>query len=113
MPLSLYADECFDARSVAGLRRRSIDIVTAADEGLLGASDEQQLAHAIILKRVVVTNDHDFLRLAHERSHAGDVFPGVIFVLPGTSVGRAVRAIVEVADVLDAVHMVSRIEWVP
>lgn len=113
MPLSLYADECLDARTVAGLRRRSIDIQTTADEALLGAPDERQLAQAIARGRVVVTNDQDFLRLAHDRMEKGLPFPGVIFVLPGTPVGDAVRAIADLAVVLDAYDMAGRIEWVP
>jgi hypothetical protein len=42
MALDLYADECVDHRIVTGLRRREISVVTAQDEGLLGATDERQ-----------------------------------------------------------------------
>jgi len=34
LALRLYADECVDGRVVAGIRRRGIDIVTAAEQGL-------------------------------------------------------------------------------
>jgi predicted nuclease of predicted toxin-antitoxin system len=64
VPLRLFADECVDARVVAGLRRRGVDIITAADECLLHASDEEQFARATHLGRPIVTADHDFLRLA-------------------------------------------------
>jgi len=113
LPLELYADECVDARIVSGLRRRNVGVVTVADEGLLGATDEVQLARAARLGRVAVTCDQDFLRLAQTRAEAGSSFPGVIFILPATLVGDAVRAIAFLAVVLDPGEMANRIEWVP
>jgi hypothetical protein len=38
--LKLYADECVDARIVAGLRRRGVDVHTAAEQGLLADAAE-------------------------------------------------------------------------
>lgn len=78
MPLRLFADECVDARVVAGLRRRGIDIITTADESLLHASDEEQFARATHLGRPLVTTDHDFLRLACGHWETGTPFSGVI-----------------------------------
>ncbi|MGQ0591667.1 MAG: DUF5615 family PIN-like protein [Gammaproteobacteria bacterium] len=80
MPLRLFADECVDARVVAGLRRRGVDIITAADESLLQASDEEQFARATHLGRALVTADHDFLRLACGYWEAGTPFSGVILI---------------------------------
>jgi predicted nuclease of predicted toxin-antitoxin system len=112
MALGMYADECVDARIVAGLRRRGIDVVTVADEGLQGAADEQQLWRARELRRVIVTCDHDFLVLARSHLDAGVEFPGVVFILPATVVGDAVRGVALIATLLDAGEMVNRIEWV-
>jgi hypothetical protein len=112
MPLKLYADECVDQRIIAGLRRREIDILTAADEGLLGAPDEHHLARASELSRPIITADDDFLRLAHARREAGAAFPGVIFILPSTSVGDAVRGITLLASVLAAGDVENWIEWI-
>lgn len=74
MPLTLYADECVDHRLVTGLRRRAVDVLTAGDADLLGASNEQQLRRATEMARVVLTGDHDFLRLTQAPSVA---FPGL------------------------------------
>jgi hypothetical protein len=111
--LQLYADECVDARVVAGLRRRAVIVTTAADEGLLGATDEQHFARAHELGRVIVTADQDFLRLAQAQLEAGARFPGLVFILPATPVGEAIRAIAVVATVVDPEHMVNWIEWIP
>lgn len=113
MALRLYADECVDGRIVAGLTRRGVDIVTAGSLGLLGATDDEQLARAVELGRVPVSADHDFLRLAHARIGAGTSFPGLIFILPGARVGEVVRAVALIADALDRADVAGRIEWVP
>lgn len=111
--LRLFADECVDARISDGLRRRGEDVVTAGEEGLLGASDDTQLARATSLGRVLLTADQDFLLLAHRRIIEGASFPGVLFLLPEASVGEAVRAICVASAVLDPDDMANRIEWLP
>lgn len=79
MPLRLYTDECINARVIEGLRRRRVDVVTAADEGLLGAADEQHLARATALNRTIVTCDRDFLALVH-----GVLARGQSYEIPST-----------------------------
>ena len=49
------------------LRRRGIEVVAAADAGVLGESDSQVLARSDATGRVLVTHDGDFLRLHAER----------------------------------------------
>src|SRR5688572_16981877 len=97
MSLLLYADECLDARVTSGLRRRGVDVTTAADQELLGASDETHLQRAIALRRAIVTCDHDFLEMLHDRAE----HPGLLFVLPETKVGDAIRAIVLVSEIYE------------
>ena len=113
MALRLYADECVDARIVAGLKRRGVDVVTAGSLGLLGAADTEHLARAMELGRIPVSADQDFLRLAHERIEVGTPFPGLLFVLPRARVGEVVRAVALVADALDPTDIAGWIEWVP
>jgi predicted nuclease of predicted toxin-antitoxin system len=77
-----------------GLRDLGIDVVTAADAGLLGAEDIDVLAHALSTSRVIVTNDADFLRLnAAGHPHAAIVY----FEQDSLSIG-------ELIDVLELVH---------
>lgn len=112
MTLRLYADECVDARIVAGLRRRGIDIVTAAEEDLLGAHDDTHLQRASELDRVVVSNDQDFLRLAHQRAEGGADHPGLLFILPRTPIGNAVRSIALVSQAKTPEDLRNWIEWI-
>jgi hypothetical protein len=111
--LELYADECVDARIVSALRRRGVNVVTAADSGLLGMRDEQQLARAIELGRPIVSGDRDFLALVSAQLSAGVDLPGLIFLLPATHVGDAVRGIALLVTILDSHDMRNTIEWVP
>jgi predicted nuclease of predicted toxin-antitoxin system len=56
-----HLDENIPAAVAEGLRRRSIDVTTTAEAGLLGATDEAQLAFARDQGRVIVTQDADLL----------------------------------------------------
>ena len=76
--LKFYLDEDGMAVGlVSALRSQGFDIVTVADAGLLGASDEAQLAFALRSERVLYSfNAADFCRIhfdwsAADRSHAG------------------------------------------
>ncbi len=54
------------------LRRRGIDVLTAAEAELLGAPDADYLARSHAAGRVLVTHDGDFLRLhRQQQAHAG------------------------------------------
>ena len=110
--LRLYADECVDGRITAGLRRRGVDVVTAADERLLGASDDQHMERATVLGRVILTADEDFFVIVRDRFASNVSFPGLMFLKPHTDVGRAVRAIVHTADAIDP-DAQSWIKWLP
>ena len=112
MSLRLYADECVNGHLVAGLRRRGIDVVTAADEELRGADDPAQLERAIALGRTMVTGDQDFLPLVNQLLRDGLEFPGLIFILPRTTVGAALRSIVVLVEATQAPAMRNRIEWI-
>jgi predicted nuclease of predicted toxin-antitoxin system len=109
----MNADECVDARAIDQLRRRGPDILTAADLGLLGASDEAHLSRAIDLGRVLLSSDHDFLALVREFQRTGRTFPGLILIQPHATTGDIVRGVMLCWAVLEASDMEHRIEWVP
>lgn len=113
MPLRLYADECVDRRIVVALRHRGLVVIGAAEQGLLSASDDEHMERAVKLDCTLVTADHDFLRIAHDRIQGGLPFPGLIFILPATALGDAIRAIVIAAEALDVADMAGTIHWVP
>jgi hypothetical protein len=110
--LRLYADECVDGRIVAGIRRRGVDVVTAADEHLLGASDGQQMERATALGRVILTADEDFFVIVRDRFASDVSFPGLMFLKPHTDIGRAIRAIVHSTEAIDS-DAQNWVKWLP
>jgi hypothetical protein len=111
--LSLYTDECVPAQVVRGVRRRSVDVVTVGDLGLLGAQDSLLVERARHMGRVLVTYDDDFLARARSRLALGASFPGLIFVVPRTPLGTAVKDIAFFATAYDPSEFVDHIEWIP
>lgn len=113
MALRLFADECVDARIVAGLRRRGVDVFTVGDAGLLGRPDRTQLEKARGLNLVILSGDQDFLLLAHRCATEGTAFPGLIFILPKSSLGEVIRAVALIASLYSPEDLAGWIEWVP
>lgn len=61
---SLLTDENIDPEVVAQLRQRSFDVADVAERSWQGRSDEDLLASAFAERRVILTHDADFGRLA-------------------------------------------------
>lgn len=73
-PIKFQLDEHISTIVARELRRRGIDAVSATEAGLLHAPDQRVMEHARRESRVVVTSDHDFLRMnAEGQSHLGIV----------------------------------------
>jgi predicted nuclease of predicted toxin-antitoxin system len=66
--IRFHLDEHCDPAIAAGLRLHNIDVTTTANAGLLRAPDEKQVAYALNERRVVFTQDKDFL-LEQEEIH--------------------------------------------
>ena len=60
--LRFHLDESCDPRIAVALRLRGIEVTTAGEVGLLGASDDQQMEFAHNERRTILTHDADFLR---------------------------------------------------
>lgn len=81
MTVKFLADENFDHKTLAGLKRRDpdLDIVAVQEVGLREFDDPQILRWAAQEARVVVTHDvSTFAGFAYERIAAGLHMPGVI-----------------------------------
>lgn len=106
--IRFHLDENVEDAVARALRSRGIDVTTAAEAGLVSASDDEHLAFALADRRVVVTHDEDFLRLhAAETPHAG-----IAFCHAGTrSIGEIVRALVMIHDCVAENEMESHVEW--
>ena len=76
MPIRFHLDEHVHRAIALGLRRRGIDVTTTADAGLIGAPDEDHIEFALRERRVIFTQDEDFLALAARPTsrHWGIIF---------------------------------------
>ena len=109
MRVRFHLDEHIASSVAAGLRRRSVDVTCAADVGLMGANDEDQLKFATRSDRVLVTQDADFLRL-HK---IGDVsHAGIVYCRQGSlSAGEMLRRLVLLHDLLTPEEMANRVDF--
>lgn len=105
--VSYYVDEHIAKVVVSGLRRRGGDVLTVAEAGLAGATDEVHLARARAEGRVLFTRDDDFLRLhADDSDHAG-----IVYARRGTSIGDIIRGLMLIHQVLDPDEMHGHVEF--
>ena len=107
MRISFYTDEHVARAVIRGLRQRGVDVLTVPETGLLGATDEEHLERARVEGRVLFTQDEDFLRLHAE----GVAHGGIAYAPQGTSVGRIVRGLMLIHQVLEPDDMTGHVEY--
>lgn len=97
------------ARAIAeGLTRRGIDVTTTPEARLMGATDEQQAAYCLAERRVLFTQDTDFLRL----DAAGVEHLGIAFCAKDTkSIGEIIQWLVLIWEVYEPNEMIGRVEY--
>jgi hypothetical protein len=88
----LYFDEDADARLAAALRRHGYDIETTVEAGVLEASDEAQLGHAVSQQRALVTHNIRHFPGIHARwIEAGQAHGGIIVLIGHSAMGVWLR----------------------
>jgi len=108
VPIRFHLDEHISGHIAAGLRRRNIEVTTAVEVGLTGATDLAHLEFAGSSGRVVVTQDDDFLRLhAQGVTHAGIAY----CQQQSMPIGEMLRRVILIHDLLSAEEMAGRVEF--
>ena len=83
-------------------------MTTAAEVGLIGATDMAHLEFAASFGRVVVTQDDDFLRLhAQSVAHAGIAY----CQQRSMPIGEMLRRLILIHDLLSPEEMAGRVEF--
>ena len=100
-------DEHVSKAVIRGLRQRGIDVLSVPEANMLGASDEEHLAFALSERRVLFTQDADFLRL----SAKGQQHAGIAYAKQGVPVGDIIQGLMLIVQVLDAEEMKGKIEY--
>ena len=109
--MRFYADENFPLPVVAELRRLGHDILTAFEDGRANQSiaDDKVLARALILGRVILTNNRiDFKRLHYSgHEHAGIVLCTFDIEFPAQA-ERIHEVCIQVSDLTGMLLRVNR-----
>jgi predicted nuclease of predicted toxin-antitoxin system len=79
----LYMDVHVPAPITEALRRRLVEVVTSQEDGTREADDDVLMERAGELGCVLVTQDADLLRIAHEWQEKSKPFAGLVFCAPG------------------------------
>ncbi len=107
--IRFHLDEHCDPVIAAGLRLHRVDVTTTPDAGLLSARDEEHIAYALRTRRVIYTQDEDFLRL----SATGVEHRGVAFSAQQTrSIGEIIAGLLLIWEVYEPEEMVNRVEFI-
>ena len=105
--IRFYLDENVDNQVAKGLRTRKIDVLTTAEADHIGWKDEQHLAFALEERRVIVTQDRDFLRLDTQ----GLPHAGIVYYKPQTRMLKQIlRGLILICEVLEPEDMENRVE---
>ena len=100
--IRFHLDENGPSAIAEGLRRRGIDVTTTPDAGLMGATDEEQAAHALAEGRVIFTLDKDFLAV-----HAAGVpHAGIVYCRQGKrSIGQIIAGLTQIWETMEPDEM--------
>lgn len=114
MALGLYMDVHVPAAITASLRRRGIDVLTCQDDSMRQADDENLLRRATQLRRIMVSQDEDFLSIASVWQKAGWEFFGLVFAPQrGASIGRYIDDLDLIATCCTAEEIASSVFCLP
>ena len=97
-----------------GLRSRGVDVLTARDDGSHELEDPALLTRAMMLGRVLFSQDTDLLTEAARRQQASEPFGGVIYAHQlRVSVGRCIDDLELLAKACDPPDLANRVIYLP
>ena len=114
MPIRLYMNHNVRGPVTQGLRRRSVDVLTAFEDGSHELDDPPLLDRAGSLGRVLFSTDDDLLQEAVRRQRSGEPFGGVIYVHQNRlTVGETVAELELVARCTEPEELENSILFLP
>ena len=98
----------------AALRMRSIDVLTAQEDGAAELDDDPLLQRATDLGRVLVSQDDDLLREGVRRLRDGEDFSGIVYAHQlRITIGQMVEDLELIATATSQDEWRGRIEYLP
>lgn len=106
--IRFHLDENCSKAIAEGLRRRGVDITTTPQVGLIGVTDDEQIAFALASARVFFTQDSDFRRMAA----SGVPHAGIVYSPNGLkSVGEIIDRLVLIWEILEPDDLSHHVEF--
>jgi predicted nuclease of predicted toxin-antitoxin system len=106
--IRFHFDEHVDPAIATALRRAGIDVTTTIEARLRTKNDEAHLEFARNETRVIVTRDHDFLRIADQMPD----HPGIVFYTANQSLREIIEALILIYEVMLPSEMVGHVEYI-
>lgn len=107
-------DEHVPRAITEGVKRCGVDVLTVQADGATGSEDSDVLDRAMLLGRVVVTNDEDFHVQASRRQRAREPFAGVIYVdLNWITIGQSIKDLELIGIAGEPSDLANRVEYLP
>lgn len=114
MILAFYMDHHVPAAVTEGLRRRGIDVLTAAEDFANLYEDADLLARATSLGRVLYSQDKDLLRITTEWQRIRREFAGLAYGHQmEVSIGQAIEDLEIIVRASSDDEMKNRVEFLP
>jgi hypothetical protein len=112
--VAFYMDEHVHRAITSGLRLRGVDVLTAQEDARSQTPDDVLLARATELKRVLFSQDEDFLAEAARRQELGIPFAGVVYAHQlNVTIGICVRDLELIAKAAEPDDLANRVEYLP
>jgi len=104
----------YDVPSLPALRLRSIDVLTAQEDGAAELDDELLLERAIELGRVIVSQDEELHREGTRRLSEHKDFSGIVYAQQlRITIGQMVDDLEVIAQATSQDEWRGRIEYLP
>ncbi len=114
MSLAFYMDEHVPRSITAGLRLRNVNVLTVQEDGRTGFPDPKILDRATEIKRILFTQDDDFLVEANHRQELGIFFPGVIYAHQlNISIGSCIADLELISQLASSEELQSTVRYLP
>jgi len=114
LSVSFYMDVHVRRAVTAALRMRSIDVLTAQEDGAAELDDDPLLQRATDLGRVLVSQDDDLLREGVRRLRHGEDFSGIVYAHQlRITIGQMVEDLELLAGATSQDEWRGRIEYLP
>jgi len=112
--IELIMDVHVASAITSGLRSRGVDVLTAQEDGSRELSDARLLDRAVELRRLLFTQDIDFLNEATLRQRTGREFYGVVYAAQTrVTVGRCIDDLELIAKAEDIKDWLNRLDYLP